>query len=155
NLYYPFTSVEDWWLTLWLLHSQLSMATIDDFLSLQLVKQLPISFQSAKELCLHVEMLPSGPHWKLHALSPQVLTKCKPIIYYHDLLECLQLLLSHLLFTSHISFILWRAWSLSAQIVHIYEEWMSGNHAWNLQDQIPNGATLLGVVLSSDKTNIS
>ncbi|KAI6005577.1 hypothetical protein EDD15DRAFT_2191043 [Pisolithus albus] len=48
-----------------------------------------------------------------------------------------------------------RVWSSSAWIVHIYEEWMSGNHAWSLQDQIPNGATLLGVVLSSDKTNIS
>ncbi|KAI6013412.1 hypothetical protein PISMIDRAFT_105361, partial [Pisolithus microcarpus 441] len=31
NLYYPFASVGDWQLALWLLHSQLSMATIDDF----------------------------------------------------------------------------------------------------------------------------
>ncbi|KAI6018360.1 hypothetical protein EDC04DRAFT_2576312, partial [Pisolithus marmoratus] len=36
-----------------------------------------------------------------------------------------------------------------------YEDWMSGNHAWNLQDQIPNGAMLPGVILSSDKTHIS
>ncbi|KAI6041728.1 hypothetical protein EDC04DRAFT_2601510 [Pisolithus marmoratus] len=48
-----------------------------------------------------------------------------------------------------------RVWSLSAWIVHIYKEWMLGNHAWNLQDQIPTGPTLLGVILSSDKTNIS
>ncbi|KAI6025376.1 hypothetical protein PISMIDRAFT_16871 [Pisolithus microcarpus 441] len=128
------------------------MAAIDDFLSLQLVKQLPISFRSAKELHLCTEMLPSGPCWKSHTLLPQVLTKRKPIIYYRDLLECLQSLLSHPLFTSHISFIPRRVWSLSVRIVRIYEEWMSGNHAWSLQ--IPNGAMLLGVVLSSDKTNI-
>ncbi|KAI6016894.1 hypothetical protein BKA83DRAFT_4059575 [Pisolithus microcarpus] len=155
NLYYPFTSVGDWQLASWLLRSWLSMAAIDDFLSLQLVKQLPISFRSAKELCLHAEMLPSGPHWKSHTLLPQVPTKCKPIIYYQDLLECLQSLLSHPLFTSHTSFIPRRVWSSSARIVCIYEEWMSGNHAWSLQDQIPNSATLLGVILSSDKTNIS
>ncbi|KIK20320.1 hypothetical protein PISMIDRAFT_13073 [Pisolithus microcarpus 441] len=153
NLYYPFALAGDWQLALWLLRSWLSMAAIDDFLSLQLVKQLPISFRSAKELCLHTEMLPSSPRWKSHTLLPQVPTKCKPIIYYQDPLECLQSLLSHPLFTSHISFIPRRVWSSSAWIVHIYEEWMSGNHAWSLQ--IPNGAMLLGVVLSSDKTNIS
>ncbi|KAI6014893.1 hypothetical protein BKA83DRAFT_4061372, partial [Pisolithus microcarpus] len=155
NLYYPFTSAGDWQLASWLLRSRLSMAAIDDFLSLQLVKQLPISFRSAKELRLRAEMLPSGPRWKSHTLLPQVPTKRKPIIYYRDPLECLQSLLSHPLFTSHISFIPRRVWSSSARIVCIYEEWMSGNHAWSLQDQIPNGATLLGVVLSSDKTNIS
>ncbi|KIK14601.1 hypothetical protein PISMIDRAFT_82147, partial [Pisolithus microcarpus 441] len=37
NLYYPFASAGDWQLASWLLCSWLSMATIDDFLSLQLV----------------------------------------------------------------------------------------------------------------------
>ena len=37
NLYYPFMSRVDWQLASWLLHSCLSMATIDDFLSLELV----------------------------------------------------------------------------------------------------------------------
>ncbi|KAI6018532.1 hypothetical protein PISMIDRAFT_96801 [Pisolithus microcarpus 441] len=161
NLYYPFALGADWQLASWLLHSQLSMATIDDFLSLQLVHlaiflcQLPISFHSAKELCLCMEILLSGPHWKLHDLLPQVSTKCKPIVYYCDLLECLQSLLSHPFFTSHISFTPQRVWSSSVWIVHTYKDWMSGNHAWDLQDQILNGEMLLGVILSSDKTNIS
>ncbi|KAI6022630.1 hypothetical protein EDC04DRAFT_2575111 [Pisolithus marmoratus] len=155
SLYYPFTSGADWQLASWLLHSHLSMSAINEFLSLQTgIKELPISFQSARELCLHTEMLPSSPHWKSHTLCPQVPTKCKPTIYYCDPVECLQSLFSHPLFASHMSFILWRVWSSSAQIVHIYKDWMSGDHAWNLQDQILNSATLLGVVLSSDKTNI-
>ncbi|KAI6040096.1 hypothetical protein EDC04DRAFT_2602739 [Pisolithus marmoratus] len=127
NLYYPFTSGADWQLASWLLHSHLSMSAINEFLSLQLIKELPISFQS-------------------------VPTKCKPTIYYCDPVECLQSPFSHPLFASHMSFILWRVWSSSAQIVHIYKDWMSGDHAWNLQ--ILNSAMLLGVVLSSDKTNI-
>ncbi|KAI6039471.1 hypothetical protein EDC04DRAFT_2895266 [Pisolithus marmoratus] len=173
NLDYPFASVEDWQLASWLLCSWLSMAAINNFLSLQLV-HLSIflfvyfllnathprssNFPSLSDLqrsyafvwkCYHPVPIGNYTH------SPQVSTKGKPIIYYCDPLECLQLLLSHPLFMSHISFIPQRVWSSSAWIVHIYEEWMLGNHAWNLQDQIPTGATLLGVVLSSDKTNIS
>ncbi|KAI6018361.1 hypothetical protein EDC04DRAFT_2546358, partial [Pisolithus marmoratus] len=91
NLYYPFASGADWWLASWLLCSHLSMAAIDEFLSLQLV---------SKELCLCAEMLPSSPCWKSHTLCPQVPTKCKPTIYYHDPVKCLQSLFSHPLFAS-------------------------------------------------------
>ncbi|KAF8546867.1 hypothetical protein OG21DRAFT_1527549 [Imleria badia] len=164
NLYYPFASGTEWQLASWLLRSHLSMDSIDNFLSLRLIKQLPLSFRTAKELRLHAEMLPSGPHWKSHVLRTQVATKRKVMIIYHDPVECLQALLSHPLFASHISFVPQKVWSSSARMVRIYDEWMSGDHAWSLQklvysnpkkDQLPNGATLLGVVLSSDKTNIS
>ncbi|KAI6000245.1 hypothetical protein EDC04DRAFT_2908859 [Pisolithus marmoratus] len=50
NLFYPFASQEDWQIASWLLCSHLSMAAIDSFLSLDLIKQLPLSFQTAKEL---------------------------------------------------------------------------------------------------------
>jgi len=117
-------------------------------------------------------MLLSGPRWKSHTLHPQIATKCKVVLYYRDPVECIQTLLSHPLFAPHISFVPQKVWSSSARVVRIYQEWLSGDHAWNLQvsssfprnsrfffdltkDQIPNGATLVGVVLSSDKTNIS
>ena len=77
NLFYPFASQVEWQLGLWLLHSDLSMAAINGFLSLDLVsihffavpsisllgwqvKTLSISFRSARQLCLLAEMLPSG-----------------------------------------------------------------------------------------------
>ena len=135
------------------------------------IKQLPLSFRTAKELQLCTEMLPSGPRWKSHILLHKVATKCKALLYYCDPVECLQSLLSHPLFMPHISFVPRKVWLSSVWTVHIYEDWLSGDHAWNLQasqsfhssyslfdlvkDQILNGATLLGVVLSSDKTNIS
>ena len=116
-------------------------------------------------------MLPSGLQCKSHILLPKVAIKCKALLYYCDPVECLQSLLSHPLFTPHISFVPQKVWLSSVRTVCIYEDWLSEDHAWNLQasqsfhssyslfdlvkDQIPNGATLLGVVLSSDKTNIS
>jgi hypothetical protein len=81
NHYYPFSSQKDWEVASWLLHSGLSMAKIDSFLSLEMVsfkpfhcihssdkclvkiKNLPLSFCSAKELRGRAEMLPSGPRW--------------------------------------------------------------------------------------------
>ncbi|KAI6102451.1 hypothetical protein EDD16DRAFT_1716026 [Pisolithus croceorrhizus] len=44
NLFYPFTSQQDWQVASWLLRSHLSMAAIDSFLSLDLIKELPLSF---------------------------------------------------------------------------------------------------------------
>ncbi|KAG1765866.1 hypothetical protein EV702DRAFT_1050860 [Suillus placidus] len=34
-------------------------------------------------------------------------------------------------------------------------EWMTGDVAWSMQSQLPDGVTLLGVILSSDKTSIT
>jgi hypothetical protein len=86
------------------------------------IKQLSLSFQTAKKLCLGAEMLPSGPRWKSHVLHTQVVMKCKAIVFYRDPIECLQALLSHPLFASHVSFVLQKVWSLSAQIVCVYNE---------------------------------
>ena len=113
-------------------------------------------------------MLPSGPWWKSHVLHPHVPTKCQAILYYHDPIDCLQSLLSHPSFASRISFVPRKVWSSSACIVCIYEDWETILGIYRqveqfqnflffdpAKDQIPNGATLLGVVLSSDKINIS
>ncbi|KAI6019349.1 hypothetical protein PISMIDRAFT_10733 [Pisolithus microcarpus 441] len=45
NLFYLFASQEDWQIALWLLHSRLSMAAIDSFLSPNLIKQLHFHFE--------------------------------------------------------------------------------------------------------------
>ncbi|KAF8546661.1 hypothetical protein OG21DRAFT_1389440, partial [Imleria badia] len=64
-------------------------------------------------------------------------------------------LLSHPLFERHISFVPRKVWSTATQLMHVYNDWLSGDHAWELQSNILVGAMLLGVTLSSDKTNIS
>lgn len=43
NVYYPFASFDDWEMGLWLLHSRLSMAAIDSFLSLKIVSIVRIT----------------------------------------------------------------------------------------------------------------
>ena len=123
---------------------------------------------------MRAETLPSGPWWLCETLPTEYPTKQPPRVFYRNPIECLQSLLSHPLFESHILFVPRRVWTCAAKICHVYDEWLSGDRAWsmqvcdstliglavlnddmaNTQEALPMGATLLRVVLSSDKTNI-
>lgn len=46
NIFYPFTSQKNWQITSWLLCSHLSMAAINSFLSLDLVRYIYLSFSA-------------------------------------------------------------------------------------------------------------
>ncbi|KIK78671.1 hypothetical protein PAXRUDRAFT_28568 [Paxillus rubicundulus Ve08.2h10] len=95
----------------------MSMAQIDKFLSLKLIKSLLLSFRTAKQLQGRAELLPTGPQWKCCVIPT----------------------------TPH----------LTKHKVRLFCEWMTGEAACKMQSQLPPGATLLRVILLSDKTNVS
>ncbi|KAG1747998.1 uncharacterized protein EDB91DRAFT_1235850 [Suillus paluster] len=130
NLYYPFSCKQDWEIASWLLHSGLSMGKIDTFLSLKM-KCYPAA------------------HVALHS------TKSPIILYWHDPLECISTILNHPLFHDQLDFTPCKVYSIVQRLCRVYTEWMTGDDAWNMQSALPQGATLLGTILSSDKTNIS
>ncbi|KAH9028276.1 hypothetical protein EDB85DRAFT_2147995 [Lactarius pseudohatsudake] len=76
-------------------------------------------------------------------------------LFYRDPLECIQSILSNPLMSDHIRFTPFRVYESAVSAMRIYTKWLSGDTAWSMQSQLPDGATLLGVVLSSDKMNIS
>ncbi|KAI6043346.1 hypothetical protein EDC04DRAFT_2600224 [Pisolithus marmoratus] len=67
-------------------------------------------------------------------------------------IDCLLLLeislLSHPLFKPHISFVPRKVWISAVKTCCMYDKWLSGDHTWSIQDVLPPGTTLLGVVLS-------
>ncbi|KAG1794236.1 uncharacterized protein HD556DRAFT_1443180 [Suillus plorans] len=137
NLYYPFASCQDWELGSFLLCLSLSMAAIDEFLGLELVKVLPLSFRTAKELCGRAELLPPVPKWQYRIVSTTHPTKQPLHFDWCDPLDCIKSLFSHPLFAKEINVTPQR------------------DTAWSMQSQLPDGVTLLGIILSSDKTNIT
>ncbi|KAG1738912.1 uncharacterized protein EDB91DRAFT_1237678 [Suillus paluster] len=155
NLYYLFSCKQDWKIASWLLHSGLSMGKIDTFLSLEMIKDLPLSFRLAQELRGQAEMLPSGPHWMLRIIDTSHSTKSPVILYWHNPLECISTILNHPLFHDQLDFTPHKVYSTAQKLCCVYTEWMTGDDAWNMQSALPQGATLLGTILSSDKTNIS
>ncbi|KAI5986479.1 hypothetical protein EDD15DRAFT_2373187 [Pisolithus albus] len=155
NIYYPFASRGDWELGSWLLRSGLSMGAIDVFLSLDLVRKLPLSFHTAKELRGRAELLPGGPRWKVQELHTSHPTKRPVLLYWRDSLELVQSLLNNPGFRNAMDLSPFHLYDSAERLYRVYTEWMSGEDAWSMQSQIPAGATLLGTILSSDKTTIS
>lgn len=93
-------------------------------------------------------------------------------MFYRDPLECIQSLLESPLVKDHIRFTPLRLFETAEKLVRVYNDWLTGDTAWRiqvsvfylpikymtltlLQSKLPPGATLLGTIISSDKTNIS
>ncbi|KAG2108214.1 uncharacterized protein F5147DRAFT_652936 [Suillus discolor] len=114
---------DDWELASFLLSSALSMAAIDHFLGLELIKALPLFFHTAKELWSRAKLLPSGPKWQYHVISTNHPMKL-PVHLYCG------------------------AYSMNIQQM---DDWQSSLD----NSKLPEESTLLGVILSSDKTNIT
>ncbi|KAI5993249.1 hypothetical protein EDD15DRAFT_2109817, partial [Pisolithus albus] len=155
NLYYPFASLGDWEIANFLLTSRLSMRAIDEFLSLRLTNSLPLSFSTAKELRSRAEILPSGPRWNARVVPTTHPTKSPVTLYYRDSLDCVESLFNHPLFTQMMDYSPFRLFTTAERIVRVFTEWMSSDGAWDLQLKFPEGSTLCGVILSSDKTHIT
>ncbi|KAG6371436.1 hypothetical protein JVT61DRAFT_9451 [Boletus reticuloceps] len=146
NLYYPFSSPEDWQMANFLLTSHLSMRAINDFLSIKLVHllswlhctlfsnctYLPVTSQrlclfhsgllTSKELCSHAEMLPSGPAWKVQIIPTTHPTKQPVHFYYCDSLDCIELLFNNLLFASEMDLSLYCLFTTMERVVQLYTE---------------------------------
>ncbi|KAG1820808.1 hypothetical protein DFJ58DRAFT_673237, partial [Suillus subalutaceus] len=93
--------------------------------------------------------------WKYETVTTEFPTTKILRIFYRDTIECLQSLLSHPLLATSFDFIPRKVYESAECAVRVYHGFMTGDHAWNLQKDLSEGASLLGVVLSSDKTKVS
>ena len=99
------------------------------------MKNLGLSFRSAKDLRSRAEMLPSGPPWMCKQLRTEYPTKNKIYLYYRDPVECLKSLLRSPLLKDHLNFTPRRLFENadSEKLVRVYTEWLSGDAAWSMQ----------------------
>ena len=150
NLYYLFVSRDEWEFAAFLLRSDLTMASIDSLLSLNLVresfatgtynylcsaqvKHLNLSFCTAKRLRGLAKMLPKGPVWQCKVWNTVYPMKKKLTLFYRDPLECIQSILHSPLMKDHIKFKPLRIFESASRAMRIYTEWLSGNAAWSMQ----------------------
>ena len=129
------------------------MANIDRFFSLSLVctsefmvllqgpdglhnkiQGLGLSFKTALRLRGLTEILPKTPPWKCHVIDTSLhQTKSPARLFYHNTVECLEMLLSTPLFGNSIDFFPYQVFTNAQRFVWVYTKWMSGDHAWQLQ----------------------
>ncbi|KAG1850362.1 hypothetical protein DFJ58DRAFT_634016, partial [Suillus subalutaceus] len=100
------------------------------------------------------EMLPKGPSWKCQIISSLHHTTKSNLTFGRDLVKCLEALFGNSLFHDKLDFVPRRVYTMAAWLTHVYPEWLTGNSTWEFQSQVPRSATILGTILSSNKTNI-
>lgn len=156
NLFYPFSSKNEWEFASWLANSGLSMAAIDECLSLDImcffllaamsadtvfqIKLLPLLFRTAKVLHKSIELLLSGPWWKYQPIRTESPMKRDLQLFYWDAIKCLQHLIHSLSINGQIEFVPKKIYTTTDQIECIYTEWLTGDRAWELQVCILQGA---------------
>ncbi|KAI5980698.1 hypothetical protein EDD15DRAFT_2186761, partial [Pisolithus albus] len=122
NLYYPFANLNDWEMANFLLRSKLSMAKIDEFLSLCLVRTLPLSFWTAKELRSRTKLLPTGPRWNYRIVATHHPTKSPAILYFRNPLECIEALFNHPYFADHMIYTPFQVFTSAERVIREFGE---------------------------------
>ena len=120
-----------------------------------------------------MEDLPKAPEWKMQTVSLDGYETAKPVVlFYRNPLEVVQVLLRNPILEGKWAFTARRVYDDSNRQNRIYGDWMTSDGAWaaqvcnlhlpfiiffsqHFQSALPPGGTLLGIGLSSDKTNIS
>ncbi|KIO06619.1 hypothetical protein M404DRAFT_138348 [Pisolithus tinctorius Marx 270] len=151
--YFPFIDRDEWELGKFL-YTHFTQVQIDDFLKLRWVTRgSPTSFHSAKELLSQLDAIPKGPTWhctKIH--TEGYITKEPVYLYWRDALEVVRDIFGNPVFAKHMEY---DPYQIFEGMDREYGEWMSGDEAYRIQDQLPEGATIIPVVLASDKAPVT
>ena len=157
--YFPFATRKEWELAYFLSNSEWSSKKIDQFLKLEIVsmfigiisqqitytacqiEDLQLSFGTAKDLKSRIEHLPRGPEWKCEEIETQYEVDHPMKLYYRNPLECMEAFIQDPLLYDHISWSPYRLYYANDDTsedpdeikTRIYTEWLSGDHAWQMQ----------------------
>lgn len=122
---------------------------VDDYLRAGLDSFRTTSFQSASELW---EML-RGLDFGLGANSWYEATGQHGAIYFRDVFGCIEFLLGHLAFAGDLDFAPVQLFDSADN--RIYTEMNTGAWWWETQEHLPAGASIIPVILASDKTHLT
>ncbi|KAG2070481.1 hypothetical protein BDR04DRAFT_1155513 [Suillus decipiens] len=171
NPYYPCLSECDYEIAQWAIQQRPSQNAFSNFLSIDQVKhKLDLSYKNAHVL-----------HQKINHELPGVTPWCCSVIrisgineefelFIQDPVKCVKELWANPAYLNHLTYALEHRFTDEGKIVCIYDKLMSGDWSWEaqvygfkcffgnvlivLQTLLPDGTTLVPVILSSDKTQL-
>ncbi|KAJ7226911.1 hypothetical protein GGX14DRAFT_313247, partial [Mycena pura] len=176
----PFDSEKEWGLGKWLAESGVSQARINQFLKLDIIKEnIQPSFHNARALYQKIDTLPTGPRWNCEVLEItgdelDHLGKSKTEkvhFWQRDCVEAIKTIIANPTFKDHLRYAPEQVYLDEECTKREYEEMWTGDTWWELQVQrhcssrlqssnsaqgkLPVGATVVPVILASDKTQLS
>ncbi|KAI5999784.1 hypothetical protein F5J12DRAFT_906677 [Pisolithus orientalis] len=153
NVYYPFQSQAEWSLAKFLMEN-LTQTQIKRFLTLPWSHDNPQpSFTSVEELLGWMDTLPSGPKWQSTVLEVEGYKTTDSIqLIWHDAEEVARSLSGNPIFGADMMFdpIL-----ITNALGWEYGEWFSACEAHHIQDSLLEGATIIPILATSDKTPVT
>ena len=162
--YYPFQNETDFALAQWFLSAKCTKGDIERFYGdtrLGRIHQL-LSFSSHNELMSKIHNIPYGipdDIWKISEIEVEQETiGLAPSTYqirYRNIVKVLQFLIGHEPFKHHLSYAPVRQFSGAGIDNRIYDEMHTANWWWRTQEEIPDGGTIIPILLASDKTMLS
>ncbi|KAG0705855.1 hypothetical protein DFH29DRAFT_980756 [Suillus ampliporus] len=154
NVWYPFDGLGEWSLAKFLVEN-LSQTQIDKFLKLDWfqTRERP-QFKSKDELFFFMQQLPDrGPKWQCTKLKLKGYESEQPIhLIWRDGLEVTKQLFANPVYANHMCYD--PHYIYQGQERQFGEFWTS-NDAWAIQDQLPEGATIVPIIAASDKTPVT
>ncbi|KAG1782276.1 hypothetical protein EV702DRAFT_960317 [Suillus placidus] len=133
NLYYPFANREEWELAKFLIDN-LNQGQITRFLKLLWVKtRKPPSYAFAHHMFTFRDALPKGPKWRCTTIQTEGYITTHPVhLIWRDALEVTRHIFGNLVFANDMEF-----------------------DPYEIHDQLPPGATIMPIVLASDKIPVT
>ncbi|KAF8126369.1 hypothetical protein EV363DRAFT_1453089 [Boletus edulis] len=154
NIYYPFSDRGGWELGKFMCEN-LNKGQITRFLKLEWFQtRVKPSFKSVDELFSWMDTLPQGPRWRCTKIEMDDYVTTNPVyLLWRDALEVTEMIFGNPIFQQHMCLDPHEVYT--GQNDHEYTEWMSSQEAFRIQDSLPIGATMVPIILASDKTPVT
>ncbi|KAG6825409.1 hypothetical protein H0H92_003787 [Tricholoma furcatifolium] len=160
----PFANESEWELARWLMTSGVSQTKMDAFLKLKSIRDgVNLTFHNARSLLKRIDQLPRGPEWICQSFQltgdekdsdGKFLTQ-EIELWHRDPVECIKELLESSFIGDKNAYEPIRVYRDEARTNREYSETNTGDWMWETQKKLPPGATLVPVILSSDKTSLT
>ncbi|KAG1741973.1 hypothetical protein EDB19DRAFT_1895005 [Suillus lakei] len=150
--FYPFQDQAEFELGKFLCE-RLMQSDMEQFLKLEWVRRANLSFSSKDQLLAWVASLPTGPKWCSTTLEITRYPTVQLInLIWRNGLEVVQDLFANPIFANHMTY--------DPHVVvdggeHKYSEYFTAQQAFEIQDQLPEGATIVPMIIASDKTPVT
>jgi hypothetical protein len=163
--WWPFVSKHDWNLASWFIRARCSKGSIEDYLKEEefatAAREREGSIKTYADLMRTIYAIPYGipgeDQWEERSIEVRgQINGAKPeshVLIYRPIRQCLEFLLGHTPFASDLT---WgpvrKYYEDDTGESRVYDEMHTANWWWEKQLELPPGATIVPVIISSDKT---
>ena len=169
NEFWPFRDQKDYILARWLYRAKTSLTAINEYCQdvMEDDRKHIYSFTTGEQWRQRMHDIPWGiPNDTFYKANIEIATKSgtdqssqRRIIYHRDVIDVVRFLLGHGPFENNLKYAPERHYTAKLDedesASRVYNEMHTGDWWWRTQKDIPDGGTIIPILISSDKTVLS